>query len=386
MNGIIETIAKQTNGVNFQSHRYCHDTTDRAGIDYDSSNSVEWKDIGETEHHKNPIDLTSEAEKRKGLTSVFSYFLDGSRHTYKIDDISYNKNVYPIVAGQIGVGCCYRSNDLTMHRNLFKREMVIILPDIAFRDPWDRDALSMDLLKQVNANSRLKRFNIKFDSIRLYSRSDDIKLETKAVARVQDLMIELEKEMVAQLVAAGKLNYDHYLIKDGSLEYQKMSSKTMPNAKNLSDKKVANNYQYVIGVSKSFDPTKCFVKGGGSNSDVIAKLKPLHRTPAYIFKSTRSGSDVRFCVWYLRLRDARYTKSVFDGVVKIEKLLIKGSEKEHGLPSEEIDNLSAFLLNERNPVCYGSDGRWANHIYPVFLTESFVKSKYLSNELFMRLF
>ncbi len=386
MSGIIDTIAKQTNGICFQSHRYCHDTTDRAGIEYDDNTNVEWKDSGETERPKKPIDLKAEADKRRNIPSVFSYFLDGSRHTYKIDDISYNKNVYPIIAGQVGVGCCSRSSERKFFRELFERKLVIVLPDIAFRDPWDRDALSMDLLKQVNSNNRLHRFNISFDSIRLYSRSDDVKLENKAIARVQDFMIELEKEMVARLVAAGKLNYDHYLIKDGSLEYQKMSAKTFPNAKNLSDRKVANNYQYVIGVSKSFDPTKCFIKGGGSNSDIIANLKPFHRTPAYMYKSTRSGNDVKFCVWYLRLRDARYTKSIFDGVVKIEKLLIKDAEKEYGLPSEEIDNLSAFLLNERNPVNYGSDGRWANHIYPVYLTESFVKSKYLSNELFMQLF
>lgn len=386
MKGIIDTIAKQTNGINFQSHRYCYDNTDRAGIDYDDHTNIEWKDFGETEHHKKPIDLKSEADKRRGLPSVFSYFLDGSRHTYKIDDISYNKNVYPIVAGQIGVGCCSRSSERALFRELFERKLAIVLPDIAFRDPWDRDAQAMDLLKQVNSNKRLQRFNIAFDSIRLYSRSDDTKLETKAVANIQDLMIELEKETVARLVAAGKLDHENYLIKDGSLEYQKMSSKVYPNVKNLSDRKVANNYQYVIGVSKSFDPTKCFTKGGGSNSDIIANLKPLNRTPAYMYQSTRSGNNVLFCVWYLRLQDAKYTKSVFDGVVKIEKLLIKDSEKEYGLPSEEIDNLSAFLLNERNPVCYGSDGRWANHIYPVYLTESFVKSKYLSNELFMQLF
>lgn len=385
MSGIISTIEKQTNGTSFKSHRYCHDISDRSGIEYDDNPNVEWRDFGETEHHKKPIDLKAEADKRRLIPSVFTYFLDGSRHTYKIDDISYNKNVYPIISGQIGVGCCKRVNkELTTA--VFERKLVIALPDIAFRDPWDRTALSLDLLKQINANTRLKRFGISFNTISLYDRSDDKKLEDKAVAKIQDLMTALEKDMVARLVAAGKLNQDNYLIKDGSLEYQRVSTKNIPDAKNLTDRKIANNYQYVIGVSKSFDPTKCFIKGGGSNSDIIANLKPYHRTPAYMYESTRSGNDVKFCVWYIRLRDTRYTKSVFDGVVKVEKLLVKDSEKEHGMSSEDIDNLSAFLLNERNPVCYGADGRWANHIYPVYLTESFVKSKYLSNELFMQLF
>ncbi|WP_026395137.1 hypothetical protein [Acetobacterium malicum] len=385
MGAIISTIEKQTNGKSYKSYRYCHSTTDRAGIEYDDNANVEWKDFGETEQHKKSVDLRTEADKRKFLPSVFTYFLDGSRHTYKIDDISYNKNVYPIIAGQIGIGCCKRIQK-ELIKEKFNRKMVMVLPDIAFRDPWDRTVLARDLLKQINETVKLKRFGISFDSIKLYDRSGDVKLEDKAVSKIQDFMVELEKNMVADLVTAGKLNQDNYLIKDGSLEYQKVSPKNNQGVKNLSDKKVAKNYHYVIGVSKSFDPTKCFIKGGGSNSDIIANLKPFHRTPAYMFESTRSGNDVKFCVWYIRLCEAKYTKSVFDGVIKVEKLIVKDSEKENGVPSEEIDNLSAFLLNERNPVCYGADGRWANHIYPVYLTESFVKSKYLSNDLFMQLF
>ncbi|MCX7865416.1 MAG: hypothetical protein N2423_10360, partial [Novosphingobium sp.] len=38
-------------------------------------------------------------------SAIFSFFLDGSRHTYKVDDMSFQKNVYPIIAGQVGVGC-----------------------------------------------------------------------------------------------------------------------------------------------------------------------------------------------------------------------------------------------------------------------------------------
>lgn len=385
MDGVISIIERETKGVSFKSHRYCYDTSDRSGIEYDDNINVEWKDIGETEHHKKPINLKGEADKRKHIPSIFKYFLDGSRRTYKIDDISYKRNVYPIVAGQVGVGCCKREKK-ELAKELFNRRLVIALPDIAFKETWDRRALSMDLLKQINDNPRLNKFGIKFDSLQLYDRNDGDKLEDKAIAKIQDFMIELEKDMVAELVAYGKLNQDSYLIKDGSLEYQKVSTKNGRSAKNLSDRKVANNYQYVIGVSKSFDPTKCFIKGGGSNSDIIANLKPYHRTPAYMYESTRTGNNVKFCVWYLRIREAKCSKSIFDGVVKIEKLLVKDSEKEHGLSSEEIDNLSAFLLNERNPACYGADSRWSNHIYPVYLTESFVKSKYISSDLFMQLF
>jgi hypothetical protein len=36
-----------------------------------------------------------------------------------------------------------------------------------------------------------------------------------------------------------------------------------------------------------------------------------------------------------------------------------------------------IIINERNPVCYGSDDRWANHLYPIYLTEKYIKSQYL---------
>ena len=73
-------------------------------------------------------------------------------------------------------------------------------------------------------------------------------------------------------------------------------------------------------------------------------------------------------------------------LVKIEKILITEDEIENGLNSEEIDLITANIINERNPVCYGKDARWANHLYPVYLTENFIKSKYLSDINFLNLF
>ena len=57
-----------------------------------------------------------------------------------------------------------------------------------------------------------------------------------------------------------------------------------------------------------------------------------------------------------------------------------------GLNSDEVDLISANLINERNPVAYGNDARWANHLYPVYLTERFVKSQYISDLHFLNLF
>ncbi|MFT9495792.1 hypothetical protein [Anaerosolibacter sp.] len=384
MGDVIKIIEKETDGKSFNSHKYCHDTAPTIGIDYDDNSKVVWKNYGETIKHVKPVNLEALADKIRLDRSIFTYFLDGSRHTYKIDDISYNKNVYPVLAGQIGIGCCKRENkELSCEQ--FTRKLVIVLPDVAYNDEWGAVNFFSNLLKKINLAPKLKDgYNVQFDNILTYNRNKDDKLEKKGVAVIQDYMVEFEKDAVAELVLNGKLSQDNFLIKDGSLEYKVVSDKVR-NKKNLNDKRIANYYKYVIGVSKSFDPTKCETKVGGTNSDIIAKLKPFERTPAYMFQSSIAG-NVNFAIWYLRLRDAKYSKNVFDGVVKIEKLVISESEQEKGLDSELVDLISAHLLNERNPVCYGSDIRWANHIYPIYLTESFVKSKYLSNNLFMQLF
>ena len=93
--------------------------------------------------------------------------------------------------------------------------------------------------------------------------------------------------------------------------------------------------------------------------------------------------EVKFSVWYLRIRD---TLSPFDWVLKIEKILVRDIQEEEGLDSDEIDLISANIINERNPVSYGKDNRWAKHLYPIHLTEGYIKSKYLSDIHFINLF
>jgi hypothetical protein len=82
----------------------------------------------------------------------------------------------------------------------------------------------------------------------------------------------------------------------------------------------------------------------------------------------------------------KYTESPFSGVVKIEKVLVTEDEIENGLSSDEIDLISANIINERCPVAYGTDTRWANHLYPIYLTEKYIKSQYISDLHFLNLF
>lgn len=385
MGNIIDVIIKETPGKRFNSYRYCHENYS-GNITYDDNKEIKWAQYGETEKFSKPINLKDRADKLIGYPSIFTFFLDGSRHTYKVEDVSYHKNVYPIIAGQIGVGCCERINKKLHPALQFERKLVIVLPDKAFSTDWiDPQNVTTKLLEKINSKSSLNSHTyIPFDEIMLYNTNKDDEFENKGIEKIQDYMCELEKQVVAKLVGADKLDNDHYLIKDGSLDYRAIKPTADNYALNISEAHIKNNYRRVIGVSKSFDPTKCLEKGGGSNSDIIANLKPYERTPAYRYTSTRSNVDL--CIWYVRLRDSRYTRSVFEGVIKVEKILVTSSEIENGLDSDDINNITAHLINEHNPVCYGADNRWANHLYPIYLTESYIKSKYISTNTFLNLF
>lgn len=382
MSGIMEALAKTSNKIKikrYQSHKFCYDTQDSSVIEYEPDKEVEWLKQGETDSFKTARDLSDKVKQLKETNqeSWFKYFLDGSRHVYKVDDISIADNVYPVLAGQVGISCCGRKNK-EMFNEKFVRKLVLSIPTRAIEKASHKDIEAKARCEKINQCDALKRWGLKLDEILLYKIDNDEKLENKGIAKIQDYMIEQEKLAVLDLVAHHKINDESYLIKDGSLEYKATTDSKM----NLTEAKMKNAFQYVIGVSKSFNPAMCRVKGGGTNSSIIAGLKENERTPATRFKSNISGSGVTFCVWYLRLRDSKYTHNVFDGVVKVEKLV----QEDELVDSELIDTISAFLLLERNPVAYGKDSRWANHLYPVYVTESFAKSKYMANDTFLKLF
>ena len=379
---IMEIIAKETKGKSYQTYKYSFDSIGLPSIDYDNDEKViQWKNQGETVEHKTYISLKDEADRIIGQTPLLKYFLDGSRHVYKVDDMAYGNQVFPIVAGQVGVGCCKRV-DKIMSKELFYRDLVLVLPDKSDPEGWDKGYFKSKLQK-INQSEELQRLRLEFSEILTYKTSKNaterVKLEDLAIAKVQDYMIDCEKKMVEQLVRDKKLGQYSYLLKDGSLEYMQTGREDP-----RSLQRIKNNYRWVIGVSKSFNPETIKDHTGKPNANYIAELPLYHRTPVARYRNSYSG-DVEFAVWYIRLRDKRQTHTPFDGVVKVEKILMD-REMKYGIESDEVDLISANILNERNPTCYGTDKRWANHLYPVYLTETFVKSNYINTNTFLLLF
>lgn len=389
---ILKLIADETCGKSYQSHKTKLNFEFNTSLRKDNSRPIAGNfKLGETKNIRGYLSLSELSKKIRDNVSIFTYFLDGSRHVYKIDDISYQnglrKMVYPIIAGQVTIGCCRRKQK-KMFAEQFLSEIVLTLPDIANSD--NSKFFFPTLTKKINDKLDDQKFKVLISKILGYSISQtdnkEQEFENRAIAKIQEHMYQAEQNMVADLVMHGKLNQKNYLVKDGSLEYR-ISCNVLNDKRKLMSFK--NNYGYVIGVSKKFNPelwTTCAGANFKPDSGFIADLPLYHRTPVICFENFDFHGDVKFAIWYLRIRE-RHTDSPFDGVVKIEKMLVTQEETEtEKIESDLADYLSACIINERNPVCYGLDNRWANHIYPIFLTESFVKSKCMSPETFLYLF
>lgn len=385
---ITQILAEETGGKSYKAHKYSLDS-ERSSLEYNEAEdrTFVWKKSGETEPPTDYKPLESLARLlAERDEQVLTYFLDGSRHVYKVDDMAYAQSghrsvIYPTIAGQVGVGICRRENKKMMPEAL-EREIILSIPSIA--DPSGKRGFFESLSVKLNGSNELARIQQcgwKFVTPIPYDiKHDERKFEDRGTARIQEAMIEREKEMVKKLVREGKLNQDNYLVKDGSLEYR-LTQTDKDDDKSFQTFK--QNYNWVIGLSKSFNPEACFDKGK-ANPGFIAELPLYHRTPVAYFGSDKE--PLAFAVWYVRLRDPSKTRTPFDGILKVEKILVREDELKNGMETETVDRLSALIINERNPTCYGTDIRWANHIYPIYLTERFVKSQYLSTESFLHLF
>lgn len=389
MGKILNFIAKETQGKCFASYKYCFDTVQVPHLLYeDKGNSyINLKDYAENNHDPKSRDMGLLAQSLMKGEPLFRFFLDGSRKVYKVDDIQYDNKVYPVVSGQISVACCERdvSKDNSFdsfHHLEEKVYSTICLPVTANSIGVDNRVFFGNLYKKIIESPTIQnRINLQ-KVLYYYTKIDGNEtLENKAIACIQDEMVDCEKSIVASLMSQHLLTQDRYLIKDGSIQYKAMKT---GDYKELA--KIRSNYRHVVGVSKSFNPDLMKDKKGQSNAGEIASLPLFHRTPAFMWKPGEEWGNVNFAIWYVRIRDAKFTATPYSGILKIEKMLMTGAENEHGLSSDEIDLISANIINERNPVCYGNDSRWANHLYPVYMTESYCKSRFVSDQYFINLF
>lgn len=370
----------------YKTNKISLDVSDSEILNYDDKKVVTNKmsSIAESDMTRTPV---VKIDKRliEFSRPIFSFFLDGSRHVYKVDDIGIGKKIFPVLAGQIIVGCCERKSRDVFKPYAIRHKIVLSMPDDFDVDDDGEDFCRLfceELNESLQDIKFVKSSGIKIDKLLLYrtdkmEQKDKDNYKNRGTAKIQSEMTDEEQLMVDELCRENKLDDQHYLIKDGSLEYNPSFS----NFNREDNTMQRENYRYVVGVSKSFDPELLPDYEGHRLSRTIANLNPFERTKAYRYISDANG--VQYAVWYLRLRKSEFRETNFSDIVKCEMVII---DEESQMDTDLINTISANLIKEAYPVCFGNDRRWANHLYPVYLTESFCKSKYHSSNVILNLF
>ncbi len=374
----------------YKTRKVSLDINDQDTLDYDDKPVVQTHDsrFAESDQTRKKTVVISDRTIQLCQTPLFAYFLDGSRHIYKVDDIAIGNKIYPVMAGQIIVGCCKREDRDTFRKCKLERKIVLGLP-ITIKD--GTGAKEYDLCKSYcdHINQRLTKIpfiqqsGIQIDNILLYKvdgdekfRNDKNALKDSGTAKIQDEMVRTEQNMVAYLCKQHYLDDSHYLIKDGSLEYREFYGVDM---KSPEAAQMKTNFQHVVGVSKMFNPDLMLDYEKKKLSKTIANLSPHTRTKVYRYQQ----GQFEFAVWYLRLRDTEFRETHFSDVVKCEMML---SQPGATIETDLVDIISANLIREAYPTCHGKDSRWGNHLYPVFLTETFCKANYIDQNILLNLF
>ena len=155
--------------------------------------------------------------------------------------------------------------------------------------------------------------------------------ENLAIAKIQKVMLDEEVNLIDRMVIRVLLNTGEILMIDGSFQYTNIKTE---------QEYIFHN---VIGVSKSFNPNlQGILKTKGKEiGSYFTSLKYGERTPVYRYEP-QSGNKFKTVIgaWYLRIRENKYTKGPFEGIIKIEKIATTEKEKQDGFQTDLIDEIS----------------------------------------------
>lgn len=306
---------------------------------------------------KNPIQLDLSKLSSFQNTS-FRYFLDGSRKTYRLADVNFEGNYYPLVGGQICVSVIERLDDGSYKpcRDYCCRKKLLVFPhttDIHDVKVWQKS---------------LSDENVSFTVLRCTKPVGDQRQDIvdSAISKIHSEMHQLEIDAVSNMTRDNKLSQFKKLVVDGPLEFTKGLDKFQ--------------FQFVIGLSKTFTANSRI--GRSDVGNITVNLGEGHRTA--VFKVDHPSGKIG--CWFLRIRDKKHTQMPLQGVVKVECFAVQPEDEENGINSGYVDTISYSLLRERNVTPYKSDDRWASHIYPIYVAEKYAKLLFESDLVFRAAF
>lgn len=282
---------------------------------------------------------------------LFRFFIDGSIRVYFLGTGIEGNRSFPIELAQIGSAVVKREDDGKVKVFTHAQKVLLLLP---------KSGGISDTLWNKIINIEKPDW-LEIHDYTLPDPYSDTKKDPrdKAGAKARHLMHELEIELIKY--TDGIRDENNWLILDGAVK--------------LTDFIKA---PYLIGVAKSFSKNPVFQFGRRTTqrkdiTSILAGLKHAHRTVAF------SSHDNQVAFWYVRLREQKEVDYPLMGVVKVEL----PCPDRKPIPSELADLISRALVAERNVSPYGLDRRWHCSIYPIYIAEQVIKTRFFSKDVLM---
>lgn len=293
----------------------------------------------------------------------YRFFLDGCRRAYYLCDIATESGrMLPVFAGQVSSAVLERDNtNGRVKKYKYNRRGLLLLPEGGDGLPRDEITEFSEVFNKAFEKQSIQVITVKNHNVE--SPQDD------SLAKLNAEMQKLEVDFLSQMTATGDIHQQQMIIVDGALQFTNIPKEQL------------HSIRYAVGVSKHFNLhlTDVYSRGKEIGTLLIKLANVGDRTKGF---RLRMDNGVEYCFWYLRIRPCEHLTFPFAGIVKMEKVLYSQDEKENGLTGDAIDTLSQWMLLETSVAPYGQDFRWASHIYPIFLTEVYQKSKFAPDFLF----
>ena len=275
--------------------------------------------------------------------------------------IDPKQQFWPIFIAQVGVA----ATTLKVHHiglETHSAKTILFLPGTTSKSDT-REARKR--VKEAAAGSRLP-----LDlGLELYSTNDGEKPIEAARKKIITTMHGMEIDLIKQLAESGKVTREAMLMIDGSLQFYG----------NMEQEQEA--FRNVVGVAKSFDLHQKIGTGEKAKEAgaLVAGLRPHHRTPARRIKHR----NLKIGAWYLRLHSghAHAGLTITEGVVKLEVFPENPTSEDSILDANRCNVISSNVLGLRHPTTPRTDSRWASHLYPIHLTETYIKRRFRSDRV-----
>ena len=294
---------------------------------------------------------------------LFRFFIDGSQRITNAGYIVDTKNRYlPLLIAQIGVATS-ELHDSRLRIKHYDSTNTLFFPDSFSAE----DLAAAETVACGAAKTSRLPLDLSFDHYEV-DETDNRSPVDRARARVLQKLHGMEVDRIVSLAKAGDISRDALLLIDGSIEFY------------VDMDRHKEAFRNVVGVAKSFDLHRPYLTGSAAErvGAVISRLPAGHRTPA---RGTLHR-NLTIASWYLRLHGRSRMASLEypDGVVKIEVFPDEPSHDSPTMDAARCDRLSEHVLALRAPATPNTDTRWASHLYPVHLTERYIKTQFRNDQ------